>query len=126
FVLRSAFCIQGDNLAVIPLTVTPLHRYTVLASQVRCPHNPRGSPAPMLLTIVTFLTMALLNPARSEARVAAYPRLHAAGRRDRILIVAPHIDDEAIGAGGYAIDAVDNGAEVFIVFLTAGDCNRFS
>jgi len=80
----------------------------------------------MFLTLITFLTMALLNPARSEARVAAYPRLHAAGRRDRILIVAPHIDDEAIGAGGYAIDAVDNGAEVFIVFLTAGDCNRFS
>src|SRR2546428_6433569 len=80
----------------------------------------------MWFKLVTLLTMALLNPARSEARVTAYPRLHAAGRRDRILIVAPHIDDEASGAGGYAIDAVDNGAEVFIVFLTAGDCNRFS
>jgi LmbE family N-acetylglucosaminyl deacetylase len=70
--------------------------------------------------------MALLNPASSEARMAAYPRLHAADRQDRVLIVAPHIDDEAIGAGGYAFDAVANGAEVFVVFVTAGDCNRFS
>jgi LmbE family N-acetylglucosaminyl deacetylase len=80
----------------------------------------------MWFALFTFLTMALLNPPRSEARMEAYPRLHAADRRDRVLIVAPHIDDEAIGAGGYAIDAVANGAEVFIVYVTAGDCNRFS
>src|SRR5207302_7234652 len=81
----------------------------------------------MVLTFVTFATMLLLNPARThDAKVQRYPRLHAAARKDRILIVAPHIDDEAIGAGGYAIDAVANGAEVFVVFLTAGDCNRFS
>lgn len=57
---------------------------------------------------------------------ADYPRIHAAERRERILIVAPHIDDEAIGAGGYAIDAVANGAEVFVVYLTAGDCSRIA
>ncbi len=55
-----------------------------------------------------------------------YPLLAPAGRNDRILIVAPHIDDEAISAGGYAVDAVANGAEVYVVYLTAGDCNRFS
>ena len=36
------------------------------------------------------------------------------------------MDDEAIGAAGYAIDAIENGAEVYVVFLTAGDCNRLS
>jgi LmbE family N-acetylglucosaminyl deacetylase len=81
----------------------------------------------MLLTFVTVATMLLLNPARThDAKVQQYPRLLAAGRQDRILIVAPHIDDEAIGAGGYAIDALANGADVYVVFLTAGDCNRFS
>src|ERR1019366_9169628 len=39
---------------------------------------------------------------------------------------APHVDDEVIGAGGYAIDAVALGAEVFVVFVTAGDYNRFA
>jgi LmbE family N-acetylglucosaminyl deacetylase len=81
----------------------------------------------MLLPFVTFATMLLLNPARThDAKVQQYPRLHAAARKDRVLIVAPHIDDEAIGAGGYAIDALANGADVYVVFLTAGDCNRFS
>jgi LmbE family N-acetylglucosaminyl deacetylase len=69
----------------------------------------------------------LLTPAPARPRTAAgYPLLHAAGRHDRVLIVAPHIDDEAIGAGGYALDSIANGAEVFVVFLTAGDCSRLS
>ncbi|HEV7425812.1 MAG TPA: PIG-L family deacetylase [Thermoanaerobaculia bacterium] len=80
----------------------------------------------MFLTAVTFATMLLLNPARTHSKAQRYPRLHAAARKDRVLIVAPHIDDEAIGAGGYAIDALANGADVYVVFLTAGDCNRFS
>jgi LmbE family N-acetylglucosaminyl deacetylase len=81
----------------------------------------------MFLTFVTFATMLLLNPARThDAKVQQYPRLHAAARQDRVLIIAPHIDDESIGAGGYAIDALANGADVYVVFLTAGDCNRFS
>lgn len=74
----------------------------------------------MLLTAAATVTMALLK------QQSTYPRLERADRRDRVLIVAPHIDDEAIGAGGYAIDAINNGAEVFVVFLTAGDCNKFS
>lgn len=69
--------------------------------------------------------MVMLHPAR-PSHVTAYPRLHVARRHDRILIVAPHIDDESIGAGGYALDAIANGAEVYVVFLTAGDCNRFA
>ena len=51
--------------------------------------------------------------------------LGAADQADRILIVAPHMDDEAIGAAGYAADAIASGASVSVVFLTAGDCNRF-
>lgn len=36
------------------------------------------------------------------------------------------MDDETIGAGAYALDAIRSGAEVFVAFLTAGDCARFS
>jgi LmbE family N-acetylglucosaminyl deacetylase len=71
--------------------------------------------------------MLLLNSARTnDAKMQQYPRLQVAGQKDRILIVAPHIDDESIGAGGYAVDALANGAEVYVVFLTAGDCNGLS
>jgi LmbE family N-acetylglucosaminyl deacetylase len=79
----------------------------------------------MLLAFVTIV-MAMLTPAHARARSAEYPTLPAATRHDRVLIVAPHIDDEAIGAAGYAVDSIANGAEVYVVFLTAGDCNRFS
>jgi LmbE family N-acetylglucosaminyl deacetylase len=55
-----------------------------------------------------------------------YPQVATPGRNERILIIAPHIDDESIGAGGFAADAIANGAEVYVAFMTAGDCNRFS
>jgi LmbE family N-acetylglucosaminyl deacetylase len=80
----------------------------------------------MFVTGLLLLTMLIWNPTHAGATVKQYPRLPQAGRQDRILIVAPHIDDEAIAAGGYAADAVAGGAEVYVVFLTAGDCNRMS
>ncbi len=81
----------------------------------------------MLSALVTFVSMMMLtHPAHANTRKPLYPRLDAARPTERILIVAPHIDDEAIGAGGYAIDALSNGAQAYVVFLTAGDCNRFS
>jgi LmbE family N-acetylglucosaminyl deacetylase len=78
----------------------------------------------MFLSFIAVLAMVMLTPGSSNRKT--YPRLETAGKQDRILIVAPHIDDEAISAGGYAIDAIANGAEVYVVFLTAGDCNEFS
>ncbi len=57
--------------------------------------------------------------------LTACETLGAADGSERILIVAPHMDDEAIGAAGFAADALAGGATVSVVFLTAGDCNRF-
>jgi LmbE family N-acetylglucosaminyl deacetylase len=79
----------------------------------------------MFLSAFALFTQVMLTPVRPGNR-KTYPRLATAGKQDRILIVAPHIDDEAISAGGSAIDAIANGAEVFVVFLTAGDCNQVS
>ncbi|HKO58043.1 MAG TPA: PIG-L family deacetylase [Thermoanaerobaculia bacterium] len=75
--------------------------------------------------LITFLVL-VLTPVHGEASVKSYPKVAKAASHERILIVAPHIDDEAIGAGGYATDAIAAGAEVYVVFITAGDCNRFS
>ncbi len=45
---------------------------------------------------------------------------------DRILILAPHPDDESIGTGGVIQQAVAQNLPVHVVFLTNGDANEWS
>jgi LmbE family N-acetylglucosaminyl deacetylase len=54
------------------------------------------------------------------------PLLDPPAKEDRVLIVAPHIDDEAIAAAGYAAAGLRRGAAVSVVYVTSGDCNRTS
>jgi LmbE family N-acetylglucosaminyl deacetylase len=42
-------------------------------------------------------------------------------RYGRVLIIAPHPDDEVIGIGGYILQQQRNGAEIFIIYLTDGE-----
>ena len=70
---------------------------------------------------------AVPTPAAAVAAAAsALPVAPPPVAADRVLIVAPHIDDEAIGAAGYAAAALAAGAEVAVCYLTAGDYNRTS
>ncbi len=48
------------------------------------------------------------------------------GAGDRILVLAPHPDDESIGCGGMIQQAVDLGLPVRVVYLTNGDANEWS
>jgi len=43
---------------------------------------------------------------------------------DRIVVVAPHPDDEVLGAGGLIQQACAVGAEVHVIYLTNGDHNQ--
>lgn len=43
------------------------------------------------------------------------------GDPERILVVAPHPDDEALGAGGFMAKACALGHDVFVALLTSGD-----
>jgi LmbE family N-acetylglucosaminyl deacetylase len=47
-------------------------------------------------------------------------------KNDRILILAPHPDDETIGCAGIIQQALNIGAKVKIVYLTSGDANEFA
>lgn len=80
-----------------------------------------------LVRLVSSLTVALAAApllASASAAGAHCSMLSKAGAGDRVLVVAPHIDDEALAAGGYLQDAVANGADVFVVYMTAGDHSR--
>ncbi|WP_157448829.1 PIG-L family deacetylase [Deinococcus peraridilitoris] len=42
-------------------------------------------------------------------------------RRGAVLLIAPHPDDETLGAGGVLQDAIARGREVWVAFVTNGD-----
>lgn len=63
-------------------------------------------------------------PAVTLAVLFSFAQLEPPRAGERILIVAPHVDDEALAAAGYAHDALEAGAQVFVVYLTAGDHSR--
>lgn len=45
-------------------------------------------------------------------------------KHKRILVVAPHADDEAIGCGGLILKAISQGAQVYILVVSVGDLVR--
>ena len=47
-------------------------------------------------------------------------------KQDRILICAPHPDDESIGCAGVIQQALNAGAKVKVVYLTNGDANQLA
>ena len=47
-------------------------------------------------------------------------------KNQRLLIIAPHPDDEVIGCGGLIQKIKQGGGQVFILFLTIGDTRDFS
>ncbi|MFN3346298.1 MAG: PIG-L deacetylase family protein [Candidatus Bipolaricaulaceae bacterium] len=42
---------------------------------------------------------------------------------ERVLVIAPHPDDDVLGVGGTLVARLEQGHQVLVVFLTAGDAN---
>ncbi|HUP50175.1 MAG TPA: PIG-L family deacetylase [Thermoanaerobaculia bacterium] len=76
-------------------------------------------PTVIAVRLLSFVVALLLPPAAGTAA-----RLEPARPGERVVIIAPHIDDEGLAAGGYASDAIAAGADVHIVYITAGDHSR--
>lgn len=68
----------------------------------------RGESSPLLK-----LALALRDPFQ-------HPRPMAVARTRRVVVLAPHMDDEAIGCGGAVLQHVAAGARVVVAFLTDG------
>jgi LmbE family N-acetylglucosaminyl deacetylase len=69
---------------------------------------------------VIALAVVLAQSAAAGASPLAFER------GDRVLVLAPHPDDETLGCGGVLHDAVRAGIPVHVVFLTNGDANELS
>jgi len=91
---------------------------------------PRGRTASLHSSLCGTLVLAILL-CLPGCRPAASPAVRPSGafqlsEGDRILVLAPHPDDEVLGAGGVLREAVRRGLPVRVVFLTNGDSNEWS
>lgn len=75
----------------------------------------------LLAVLVTFATTATSAEPPKQPTLASLDRSN-----QRILIVAPHPDDEALGAAGLARQFLLAGSEVWVVLATNGDANQGS
>ena len=55
-----------------------------------------------------------------------FPAMDPITKEDRILVFAPHPDDETLGAGGMIQEAVRAGAEARVLYLTNGEHNQLA
>jgi len=67
------------------------------------------------------VSAAMVAVLLGTAGAAAPPAPLQVGRGERLLVIAPHPDDETIGTGGLIQRVHANGGEVRIVLVTAGD-----
>lgn len=77
----------------------------------------------ILILLAVFLVNGSLFSV-SIAQPAEIEELDSIQKKDRIMILAPHPDDETIGCAGVIQEAVRVGADVRIVYLTNGDHNQ--
>ena len=76
-----------------------------------------------LLTPFLILQIVLYRANLATAR-ESFPKAPTLRATDRLLVLAPHCDDETLGAGGTIAEARRRGIAVRLVFLTNGDGSR--
>ena len=83
----------------------------------------------LLVTLLSLAVMGFLSYWASRApsiNIDTIDELRSINTDDKILIVAPHTDDETLGAGGIIMRAAQKKIPTKIVLITNGDNNIFS
>lgn len=91
-----------------------------LAAGAALPGWAAGAMALLCGIALVYLILAWCLYARIRRRVL--PAVQVMG--ERVLVIAPHQDDCVAMAGGYAIQTVKRGGEVFILYVTDGDDDK--
>lgn len=80
----------------------------------------------IILYIILTVGCVYAAAATPPLQLGAISAIEPIKKSDRVLILAPHPDDEAIGCAGIIQEAVSKGAELKIVYLTNGDHNQLA
>ncbi len=80
----------------------------------------------VLTTIICLAVTWIVICNAKESFVSKTPETLTLTQQDRILILAPHPDDEVLGCGGIIQRATKMNLPIKVVFLTYGDQNQWS
>lgn len=78
-----------------------------------------------LIAVVLFFA-GLAIYAQSPEAPLDFPSIAPFAKSDRVLILAPHPDDETIGTAGVIQKALSAGADVYVACYTNGDANQIA
>ncbi len=88
-------------------------------------HRVRGASVALALVVVLGVVDYECYLAGSGRPPEEYPPL-SLGEHQRVVVFAPHCDDEVLGAGGLIQGALGRGLEVQVVIVTNGDGHPFA
>lgn len=89
----------------------------------RCIRNLAIGVVVVVIVLVVWLSLSAIQIRRTnlEALNRNLPDWNEASSSERVLIIAPHCDDETLGCGGLIQGVVARGAQVKVVVATNGD-----
>ena len=82
--------------------------------------NLKSRKAWILVIFVFFLVMSFSYTYDNFANASNYPNLPLFKHSDRILVIAPHPDDESLGTAGVIKKALEENSTVLVVVVTDG------
>lgn len=80
----------------------------------------------LIIAIPLILTAMQLRWGNLRENKTLFGRWNTPGHERRIVVFAPHCDDETLGTGGLLRQASLRGAEVWVVLITNGDGSRYA
>jgi LmbE family N-acetylglucosaminyl deacetylase len=83
------------------------------------------APATLAVLIALLAAIGAASTARAQAASTPPALMIAPGAQDRVLVIAPHPDDETLCCAGILQRARANGAATAVVWITAGDGFEF-